>query len=147
MPSGRGGAAGANVVERHARVAAEKSGGPCPNWLQVLREELGNCATEAAEEGLPTPSEVALKNAVTFLGRLESRSELAAAAYPTSDREIAVAFKNPDKQASVALLFEADGGASCFSAFADDLRRAHYNDATILPDEFVRARLRALSAS
>jgi len=115
-------------------------------WIQAAMMELNQIDDEVYEEALPEIRSDTKDKARKIIFALMGQS-IPPTVYPTMDGEIALYFKSPITTSSVLLLVGNDGQAACFSYINGKNRRARYEDATELPDEFVRAQLRALKES
>ena len=116
---------------------------PGTDWLQDALAELESIDDEITEEALPKIQSHTKDKARAIISALATQS-VAPTVYPTMDGEVAVYFKSPVATSSLLILVCNDGQAACFSYIAGKNRRARYEDATELPDEFVKAQLRAL---
>ena len=129
-----------------ANITTAFSKRPRPDWLKDAIAELESIDNEVTEEALPE---------IRFETKVKAREIISALAtqpvaptvYPTMDGEIALYFKSPVATSSVLILVRNDGQAACFSYIDGKNRRARYEDATELPDEFVKAQLRSLKES
>ena len=110
-------------------------------WLADALEELEQIDQEAAEEGFPLSNNLSRGNARHILDELTHEPCPGPTVYPTEDGEIAILFQMRRAQAGVLILCERDGGGVCFSTIAGKKRRARYDDASELPDAFVRSQL------
>ena len=120
-----------------------QEGKPGREWIQAAMMELDCIDEEVAEEALPEIRSDTKATARKIIFALMDQP-IAPTVYPTSDAEIALYFKSPATTSSVLLLVGNDGQAACFSYIHGKNRRARYEDASEIPDEFVRAQLRAL---
>ena len=116
---------------------------PGREWIQAAMMELDCIDDEVAEEALQEIRSDTKDKARKIMFALMDQP-IAPTVYPTSDGEIALYFKSPATTSSVLLLVGNDGQAACFSYINGKNRRARYEDATELPDEFVRAQFRDL---
>ncbi len=116
---------------------------PSTDWLKDALAELESIDDEIAEEALPEIQSHTKDKARAIISALATQS-VAPTVYPTMDGEVALYFKSPVTTSSLLILVCNDGQAACFSYIAGKNRRARYEDATELPDEFVKAQLRAL---
>ena len=116
---------------------------PRPDWLKDAIEELESIDDEVTEEALPEIQAHTKDKARAIIFALATQS-VAPTVYPTADGEVALYFKSPVATSSVLILVRNDGQAACFSYIDRKNRRARYEDATELPDEFVKAQLRLL---
>lgn len=105
--------------------------------LRACLRDLDASAEEAAEEGFPQPSHLALTNARRLLKDLYRLRPCRLEAYPTPDGEIAIVVPGGHGQ-SVLVLCEARGAVLCSVNLNGRHRRARYDTATTLPDGFVR---------
>ena len=112
-------------------------------WLADAIEELEEIDGEVAEEALPELLADTKKHARRIIFALAKQS-IAPTVYPTTDGEIALYFKSPVAASSVLILIGNNGQAACFSYINGKNRRARYDDAADLPDEFVKAQIWAL---
>lgn len=99
--------------------------------------DLDNAVEEAAEEGFPEPSRLALTSARSLLQDLYRLRPSRLEVYPTPDGEIAVVVPGGHGR-SVLVLCDSQGGALCSVNLNGCHRRARYDTATMLPDGFVR---------
>ena len=113
-------------------------------WLNTALAELSDIDKEVAEENLPEIFTGTKDHARRIIVALATQS-IAPTVYPTEDGEIALYFKSPVAKSSVLILVENDGQGACFSYIKGKNRRARYDDASELPDVFVRAQLQQLS--
>ena len=116
---------------------------PGTDWLKDAIEELESVDDEVTEEALPEIQSHTKEKARAIISALATQL-VAPTVYPTADGEIALYFKSPVSASSVLILVGNDGHAACFSYIEGKNRRARYEDATELPDEFVKAQLRLL---
>ena len=116
---------------------------PRPDWLKDAIEELESVDDEVTEEALPEIQAHTKDKARAIIFALATQP-VAPTVYPTADGEVALYFKSPVATSSVLILVRNDGQAACFSYIDRKNRRARYEDATELPDEFVKAQLRLL---
>ena len=116
---------------------------PRPDWLKDAIEELESIDDEVTEEALPEIQAHTKDKARAIISALATQP-VAPTVYPTADGEVALYFKSPVATSSVLILVGNDGQAACFSYIDGKNRRARYEDATELPDEFVKAQLRLL---
>ena len=112
-------------------------------WLANAIGELAEIDDEVAEEALPELAADTKKHARRIIFTL-TKQPIAPTVYPTTDGEIALYFKSPVAASSVLILVGNNGRAACFSYINGKNRRARYDDASDLPDEFVKAQIRAL---
>lgn len=124
----------------YAAVAGAQKG-----WLPDALDELDQIDHEAAEEGWPrgnNPSKGSAKRVIIELSRGMYQQP---AIYPTEDGEIAILFQKQSAQAGVLILIDGAGGGACFSTIAGKRCRARYDDASDLPDAFVKGELLKLN--
>jgi hypothetical protein len=111
-------------------------------WLPEALGDLSEIDDEAQESGHELPSMEAKGHAERILRSISALGPPAPSVYPTSDREVAIFFRSESRRASVLILCASDGQGACF-AFTDGRgRRARYEDAGELPDDFVLAQLK-----
>lgn len=110
------------------------------NRLDTALAELSEIDEEVAEEHLPEIHPGTKENARRIISALANES-VAPTVYPTEDGEIALYFKSPVAKSAVLILVGNDGQGACFSYINGKNRRARYDDASELPDIFVRAQL------
>lgn len=114
-----------------------------PVRLADALRDLGEVEDEAREEGFPTPTDVACKNASRLLKEMSPLWRRRFEVYPMPDGEIAIdAFDS--QGSSVLLSCDSDGGALCLVNMGGNHRRAKYSSADVLPDGFVREALAEL---
>lgn len=123
-----------------AETAAESP--PASDMHAALRD-LDGAAEEAAEEGFPQPSHLALTNARHLLRDLYRLRPCRLEAYPTPDGEVALVVPGGHGR-SVLLLCDSQGGALCSVNLNGRHRRARYDSAVMLPDGFVREAVQEL---
>ena len=116
---------------------------PGARWLTDAIGELEEIDGEVVEEALPELSADTKKHARRIIFAL-TKQPIAPTVYPTTDGEIALYFKSPVAASSVLILVGNDGQAACFSYINGKNRRARYDDASDLPDEFVKEQMWAL---
>ena len=116
---------------------------PRTDWLKDAIEELESIDDEVTEEALPVIQAHTKDKARAIIFALATQP-VAPTVYPTADGEVALYFKSPVATSSVLILVGNDGQAAWFSYIDGKNRRARYEDATELPDEFVKAQLRLL---
>ena len=109
---------------------------PASDMHAALRD-LDGTAEEAAEEGFPQPSHLALTNARRLLQDLYRLRPCRLEAYPTPDGEVALVVPGGHGR-SVLVLCDSQGGVLCSVNLNGRHRRARYDTATMLPDGFVR---------
>lgn len=133
--------------QRHTYIASDLTGPQVTvsnDWLRDALAELEQIDQEAIEEGYPLSNEASRENTKHIITELAKRSYPTPAIYPTEDGEIAILFQNRTAKTGVLILCDRDGGAACFSTTAGKKRRARYDDASDLPDAFIRDELRKL---
>ena len=106
--------------------------------------ELNDIDQEVAEEALPEIVSDTKDQARRILLALATQP-IAPTVYPTEDGEIALYFKPLAAKSAVLILVGNDGQGACFSYINGKNRRARYDDASELPDGFVREQLRRLA--
>ena len=119
------------------------SRGPMSAWLADALRALTEVDDEIAEDGLPDVASSARKEAERIIIAL-ARHPWAPTVYPTQDAEIAIHFKSPDAPGSVVILLDRHGRGECYAYTGGRSRRAHYDEASDLPDSFVMEQLRVL---
>lgn len=112
-------------------------------WLSDALTELEKIDEEIAEENLPEISSTTKKEAGRIIEALAGH-HVAPTVYPTQDGEIAIHFKSLGSPNTMVILLNNDARADCYSHTKGRNRRAHYDDSSELPDDFVRAQLRTL---
>ena len=105
--------------------------------LRASLRDLDGATEEAAEEGFPQPSRLALTNARRLLRDLYRLRPSRLEAYPTPDGEVAIVVPGGHGR-SVLVLCDSQGGVLCSVNLDGQHRRARYDTATMLPDGFVR---------
>ena len=113
-------------------------------WLNSVLAELNHIDQEVAEESLPEIIPGTKDHARRILFALATQS-IAPTVYPTEDGEFALYFKSPVATSAVLIVVGNDGQGACFSYVNGKNRRARYDDASELPDGFVREQLRRLA--
>ena len=113
-----------------------------PEDLKEALEDLEGAPREAADEGFPPPTEIAMRNAARVIRAMHGIRACRLEVYPTADGEVAIDAGAPGR--SVILLCDASGGALCLANTGATHRRAHYSDADRLPDGFLREALAEL---
>lgn len=113
-------------------------------WLDAALAELNDINQEVAEESLPEIVPDTKDQARRILCALATQS-ITPTVYPTEDGEIALYFKPLAAKSAVLILVGSDGQGACFSYINGKNRRARYDDASELPDVFVREQLRRLA--
>ena len=127
----------------HANLTTAFWNSPRTDWLKDAIAELESIDDEVTEEALPEIQAHTKAKAMAIMFALATQP-VAPTVYPTEDGEVALYFKSPVATSSVLILVGNDGQAACFSYIDGKNRRARYEDATELPDEFVKAQLRLL---
>ena len=120
----------------------ELAGDHYPDLRDALWD-LNGAPDEAREEGLPVPSDTALRNARRLLHDMYRVSPRRFEVYPTPDGEVAIDAPGGFGR-SVLLLCDSHGGALCSVNMDGAHRRARYSDSRRLPDGFVREALAEL---
>ena len=120
----------------------ELAGDHYPDLRDALWD-LNGAPDEAREEGLPVPSNTALRNAQRLLHDMYRISPRRFEVYPTPDGEVAIDAPGGFGR-SVRLLCDSHGGALCSVNMDGAHRRARYSDSRGLPDGFVREALAEL---
>ncbi|MCY3846314.1 MAG: hypothetical protein OXH69_22545 [Acidobacteria bacterium] len=118
---------------------------PRASDMHAALRDLDGAAEEAAEEGFPRPSLVALTNARRLLQDLYRLRPSRLEAYPTPDGEVALVVPGGHGR-SVLVLCDSLGGVLCSVNLNGRHRRARYETATMLPDGFVREAVTELDA-
>lgn len=113
-------------------------------WLDTALAELNDIDREVAAESLPEIIPHTKDQARKILFALAPQT-VVPTVYPTEDGEIALYFKPPAAKSAVLIVVANDGQAACFSYVNGKNRRARYEDASELPDDFVREQLRRLA--
>ena len=116
---------------------------PGARWLADALGELAEIDDEVAEEVLPELLADTKRHARRIIFAL-TKQPIAPTVYPTTDGEIALYFKSSVAASSVLILVGNNGQAACFSYINGKNRRARYDDASDLPDEFVKEQMWAL---
>lgn len=124
----------------YAAVAGDQKG-----WLSDALDALEQIDHEAAEEGWPRGNNLSKGSAKRIIIELSRGTYPQPAIYPTEDGEIAILFQKQSAQAGVLILIDGAGGGACFSTIAGKRRRARYDDASDLPDAFVKGELLKLN--
>ncbi|MCY4487284.1 MAG: hypothetical protein OXF11_09245 [Deltaproteobacteria bacterium] len=115
-------------------------------WLETALAELNDIDREVAAESLPEIISRTKDQARRILFALATQTVIPTV-YPTEDGEIALYFKPPAARSAVFIVVANDGQAACFSYVNGKNRRARYEDASELPDDFVREQLRRLAST
>ncbi len=137
-------ATGGDVLpSEHAQSAAMSAKPATAADLNAALRDLDGAADEAAEEGYPQPSGLALKNARRLLQDLHKLRPSRLEAYPTPAGETALVAPG-GRGRSVLVLCDSDGEVLCSVNLNGRHRRARYSTATMLPDGFVREALNNL---
>ena len=113
-------------------------------WFNAALAELNDVDQEVIEENLPEILPHTKDRARSIIVALATQS-IAPTVYPTEDGEIALYFKSPVATSAVLIVVGNDGRGACFAHVKGKSRRARYDDASELPDVFVRAQLHQLS--
>ena len=113
-------------------------------WLKTALAELNDIDKEVAEDNLPEIARGTKDQARRIIVALANQS-IAPTVYPTEDGEIGLYFKSPVVTSAVLIVVGNDGQGACFSHVKGKNPRARYDDASELPDVFVRAQLHQLS--
>ena len=116
---------------------------PRSGWLADALRALAELDAEIAEDGLPDVGSSARSAANRIIVAL-ARHPRAPTVYPTQDGEIAIHFRSRDRPDSVVILLDRHGRAECYAYTGGRSRRAHYDEASDLPDSFVMEQLRVL---
>ena len=103
--------------------------------LLDMLADLRGARGEAADEGFPPPSDLAIAEAERVLKATRRFSTRRFEVYPTPDGEIAI--DAPIDGGSVLLLCDSDGGALCLVNLNGDKRQKRYASAAELPDGFL----------
>ena len=114
--------------------------------LSEASQELRDVASDAEEDGLEVPSEVAFANAERLLKEMYRISPRRFVVYPVSGGRIAIDARGRNDRIAV-LTCDSDGGALCLVTIDGESRRARYSTARRLPDGFIREALTALDAN
>ena len=115
-----------------------------PQGLEAALEDLRGVPAEAAEEGYPQPTQLALSNAKRILRRMYALFGARLEVYPTQDGEVAIVAPGKPRS-SVMVLCGPEGGALCMVNMDGVHRRARYSTAANLPDGFLRDALDELA--
>lgn len=118
---------------------------PLPQDLEAALEDLRTVPAEAAEEGYPQPTQLALSNAKRVLHDMYALSSLRLDTYPTPDGEVAIVAPGKSRS-SVMVLCGSNGDALCMVNMDGEHRRARYSTAERLPDGFLRDALDELTS-
>ena len=113
-------------------------------WLNSVLRVFNHIDQEVAEESLPEIFPGTKDHARRILFALATQS-IAPTVYPTEDGEIALYFKSPVATSAVLIVVGNDGQGACLSYVNEKTRRARYDDASELPDGFVREELQRLA--
>lgn len=133
-------------VPSDAWISAADTGGFDSGWLARALTRLKQIDEEAAEECYP-PVNGETKRRVKRLLFAASGCPIEPAVYPSMDGEIAIYFKSPVAAAALLILVNNEGGAGCYSSMHGESRRRRCDDSSMLPDDFLKERLRALGES
>ena len=131
------------LSQRAVQRVVTSSESPLKTDLHSSLRDLDDAVAEAAEEGFPRPTLLALTNARRLLWDLYRLRPSRLEVYPTPDGEIALVVRGGLRQ-SVLVLCGSNGGVLCSVNLDGQHRRASYDDATTLPDGFVREAVRDL---
>ena len=115
-------------------------------WFQPALAQVDRIDREAQEEGFPSITDVAKRNAKHVLAKTRT-SFIEPEVYPSTDGEIALYFKSPFAAAGLLILIDSQGRADCFWSADGKSEREHYKDAWDLPTDAVWGRLRMLGGS
>ena len=115
-------------------------------WFQDALAQVDLIDQEAQEEGFPSITDVAKRNAKHVLAKART-SFIEPEVYPSMDGEIALYFKSPFAAAGLLILIDSQGCADCFWSADGQSEREHYKDAWDLPTDVVWGRLRTLGGS
>lgn len=108
--------------------------------LRDALEDLGEVRQEAADEGIPEPSNTAVDNAEQLLKGMFKISPRRFEVYPTPDAEVAIYAPGGYKR-SVLVFCESGGEVLCMVNMNGQHRRSRYDGAQKLPDGFIREAL------
>ena len=125
------------VLRSEVEPAETASEAPPASDMHAALRDLDGAAEEAAEEGFPQPSRLALTNARHLLQDLYRLRPCRLEAYPTPDGEVALVVPGRHGR-SVLVLCDSQGGVLCSVNLNGRHRRARYDTAVTLPDGFVR---------
>ena len=112
------------------------------SWLNSALEELEAVEPEATEEGFLEPSLLAKTTARRIIVSVADMGLPQPSIYPTEKQEVAIFFRH--RTSGVLVHCGSNGEGVCFATFAGKNRRARYDDAGDLPDEFLKEQLRLL---
>ena len=116
------------------------------SFLEDALEDLKSSPDEARDEDLPIPSNKALQNGEHVLREVYSIWPRRFEVYPMPNGEVAIdAPAGPGR--SILILCDSEGGALCSVNFDRTHRRAHYSDARVLPDGFLRDAIRDMTTN
>lgn len=115
-------------------------------WIARALARLKRMDEEAAEESYPPINDEAKRRARRLLFAVGG-CPIEPAVYPSMDGEIAIYFKSPIAAAALLILVDNEGGAGCYSSIHGESRRRRYDDSSMLPDDFLKERLRALKGT
>ena len=101
--------------------------------LEEALKDLRETSNEAADEGYPQPTQLALAGAERVLRRMHALHRSRLEVYPTPDGEVAVVAPGGPRR-SVMVLCEPNGGVLCMMNMDGEHRRARYSTANGLPD-------------
>lgn len=108
--------------------------------------DLRTAPDEAREEGLLVPSRKALRNSEHVLREMHRIWSRRFEVYPMPKGEIAIDAPSGTGR-SVIVLCDSQGGALCSVNLNGGHRRAHYSDARMLPDGFLRDAISEMTAN
>lgn len=116
------------------------------SFLEDALADLKSSPDEARDEDLPIPSNKALQNGEHVLRAVYSMWPRRFEVYPMPNGEVAIdAPAGPGR--SILILCDSEGGALCSVNFDRTHRRAHYSNARVLPDGFLRDAIRDMTAN
>ena len=136
----------ASNIPSDAWISAVDTGGVDSGWFPRALTRLKQIDEEAAEECYPPVNDETKRRAKRLLFAA-SGCPIEPAVYPSMDGEIAIYFKSPVAAAALLILVNNEGGAGCYSSMHGESRRRRYDDSSMLPDDFLKERLRALGES
>lgn len=128
------------ILQSHRPALRERMGAaPTGKDIELIDalSDLRTSTEEAREDGLPVPSDKALKNGEHVLREMYRIWPRRFEVYPMREGEIAIDAPS-GKGRSVMVLCDSQGGALCSVNLNGGHRRAHYSDARMLPDGFLR---------
>ncbi len=103
------------------------------HWLDEATRQLDECSVCAEEDGLPLPSEGALKASRALLQRLSTHVSSQPDIYPMDESGIAIDFRAQDGRSGVLFVVDQDGSGAMFHCAAGMRGRLRVDDATQLP--------------